>query len=151
MCLPGKILPTVSIESKNENAGVPGGNSSSMISFELPVIIDKIKTLLIEGVLPGNIAVIYHNKDTGKLILQYFEAESITMFSTGDIGLEQKGFNRKVIKIMKFLAEEKEMRYSGDHHLFEILHFDVYKIPPIEIVNIAVEVNRRLYSKDPVS
>src|SRR5690606_13691568 len=77
MCLPGKILPTVSIESKNENAGVPGGNSSSMISFELPVIIDKIKTLLIEGMLPENIAVIYHDKDTGKLISQYFEAEKI--------------------------------------------------------------------------
>src|SRR5690606_4412477 len=135
------ILPTVAIESKNENAGVPGGNSSSMISFELPVIIDKIKTLLIEGVLPGNIAVIYHNKDTGKLISQYFEAESIPFFSSGDIRLSQKGFIKKVLKLMNYLAEEKEIRYIGDHHLFEILHFGFYKIPPIEIANIAVEVN----------
>src|SRR6185295_3165353 len=36
---------------------------------------------------------------------------------------------------------EHDIPYSGDQMLFEILHFDFYRIPPIEIAKATVEVN----------
>ena len=44
---------------------------------------------------------------------------------------------------MRYLAAEHDIPYGGDELLFEILHFDFYKIPPIEIAKLTVEVNNK--------
>ena len=49
------------------------------------------------------------------------------------------------------LAAENEIPYSGDELLFQILHYDFYNIPAIEIAKITVEVNKNKYSDTPTS
>ena len=55
-------------------------------------------------------------------------------------------FAKKIIQILRYLAAEHDIPYGGDELLFEILHYDLFKIPPIEIAKLTVEVNSKKYS-----
>ena len=50
--------------------------------------------------------------------------------------------------IFKYLAAEHEIPYGGDEMLFEILHFDWFSIPPIEIAKLTIEVARKEIWRD---
>ena len=60
-------------------------------------------------------------------------------------------FAQKIISILRYLAAEHDTPYGGDEMLFEILHFDFYKIPPIEIAKLSVEVAAKQFSRDKTS
>ena len=53
---------------------------------------------------------------------------------------------KKIILILKYLAAEHDIPYSGDEMLFEILHFDWFHIPAIEIAKLSIEVAEKRYS-----
>ena len=46
---------------------------------------------------------------------------------------------------------EHDIPYSGDEMLFEILHFDWFNIPPIEIARVSIEVADKHFTKDKTS
>ncbi|MEI7736769.1 MAG: PD-(D/E)XK nuclease family protein, partial [Ferruginibacter sp.] len=50
--------------------------------------------------------------------------------------------------ILRYLNAEHDIPYGGDEMLFEILHFDFYSIPPIEIAKLTVEVNQKRYNSE---
>jgi len=45
----------------------------------------------------------------------------------------------------QYLAAEHDIPYGGDEMLFEILHFNWFHIPPIEIAKLSVEVADRQF------
>ena len=47
---------------------------------------------------------------------------------------------QKIILLLKYLPAEHDIPYSGDEMLFEILHFDWFDIPAIEIAKLTMEV-----------
>src|SRR5260221_399318 len=53
--------------------------------------------------------------------------------------------------IFQNLEEEHDMAYSGDEILFELLHFDWFHIPPIEIAKLSIEVADRKFSDAKIS
>jgi DNA helicase-2/ATP-dependent DNA helicase PcrA len=55
-------------------------------------------------------------------------------------------FTAKVVQILRYLNAEHDISYGGDEMLFEILHYDLYNIPPIEIAKLTVEVNKLKYN-----
>jgi DNA helicase-2/ATP-dependent DNA helicase PcrA len=60
-------------------------------------------------------------------------------------------FIKKIIQLLRYINTEQEVPFSGDDLLFEILHFDFFKVPPFEIAKLAVAANRSKYSKAPSS
>ena len=52
---------------------------------------------------------------------------------------------------MRYLNAEHDIPYGGDEMLFEILHYDFYKIPPIEIAKLTVEANKQKYNGEQTS
>jgi DNA helicase-2/ATP-dependent DNA helicase PcrA len=48
--------------------------------------------------------------------------------------------------VLRYLDAEHDIPYGGDEILFEILHFDFYNVPPIEIAKLTVEVNNKKFS-----
>src|SRR6476661_4230681 len=48
--------------------------------------------------------------------------------------------------LLRYLNAEHDIPYGGDEMLFEILHYDFYKIPPIEIAKLTVESNHKKYN-----
>ena len=121
------------------------------IKDEMADIANKVQSLIEKGAEPGNIAVIYKENSYGEQLIKYFRLKNIPAYSKRNINILEDPFAKKVLQILRYLAAEHDTPYGGDQLLFEILHFDFYKIPPIEIAKITVEVNRRIYSKEPTS
>ncbi len=113
---------------------------------EMIDITDMINRLTGQGVAPGKIAVIYRENKYGEELIRYLRLKNIPLYSRRSINVLEIPFARKVIQILRYLAAEHDIPFGGDEMLFEILHYDFYNIPPIEIAKITVEVNEKKYN-----
>jgi DNA helicase-2/ATP-dependent DNA helicase PcrA len=115
-------------------------------SQELADIAAQIGELLQNGTEPGEIAVIYRNHSQAEELLQYFEQQHVAVNTKRKIDIFSLPFGEKIINILKYLALEMDSPYSGDDLLFEILHYDFFEIPPIEIAKASVAVAKENYT-----
>jgi DNA helicase-2/ATP-dependent DNA helicase PcrA len=116
------------------------------IKDEMADVTNKIEKLISKGIEPGKIAVIYKENNYGEQLMKYFRLKNIPYYSKKSINILDDPFAKKIIQILRYLAAEHDIPFGGDELLFEILHFDFYKIPPIEIAKLTVEVNSKNYS-----
>lgn len=111
----------------------------------------QVQELLSQGVMPGRISIIYRENKYGEELTQYFKMLGLPVYSKRHINLLQEPFAKKIIKLIKYIAAEHEVTYGGDEMLFEILHFDWFNIPPIEIAKLSIEVADRAYGNNRTS
>ena len=116
------------------------------IKDEMADITNKVKMLIEQGIQPGKIAIIYKENIYGEQLMKYFRLKNIPVYSKRNINILDDAFIRKIISILRYLAAEHDIPYGGDEILFEILHYDFYKIPAIEIAKLTVEANAKNYS-----
>ncbi|MEO8719680.1 MAG: ATP-dependent DNA helicase [Ginsengibacter sp.] len=116
------------------------------IKDEMADITNKVKTLIEQGIEPGKIAIIYKENSYGDQLMKYFRIKNIPVYSKKNLNILDDPFANKIIQILKYLAAEHDIPFGGDEILFEIMHFDFYKIPPIEVAKLTVEVNNKNYS-----
>lgn len=107
---------------------------------ELVNVALQIKDLVDGGTAPGEIAVIYRNHSQVEELLTYLEAQKIAVNTKRKIDVLTVPFGEKIVNILRYLAMELDSPYSGDELLFEILHYDLFDIPPIEIAKASVAV-----------
>lgn len=113
---------------------------------ELVDVAMQIKKLLAKGTSPGEIAVIYRNHNQVEELLQYLDSQHIAVNTKRKIDVFTLPFGEKIINILQYLAMEMDSPYSGDELLFEILHYDFFNIPPIEIAKASVAVAKENYA-----
>jgi DNA helicase-2/ATP-dependent DNA helicase PcrA len=118
---------------------------------EMTDITLEVEKLVSQGVSPGRIAVIYKENKYGEELARFLQLKNIPAFSKRNLNLFSIPFARKILMILRYLAAEHEVPYSGDEMLFEILHFDFFTIPPIEIAKLSVEVADRQFSEQRTS
>jgi DNA helicase II / ATP-dependent DNA helicase PcrA len=106
----------------------------------------QVQQLLATGVLPGRIAVIYKENKYGEELTQYFNHLGIPFFSKRSLNIFEIPLAQKIILMLKYLAAEHDVPYGGDEMLFEILHFNWFHIPPVEIAKLSVEVASTQFS-----
>ena len=117
---------------------------------EMAAICNKVAALVAADIAPGKIAVIYKENKYGSELARYFRLKNIPVYSKRNINILEDAFVKKVIQLMRYLHLEHDTPYGGDEILFEMLHYDFYSIPPIEIAKITVEANQAKY-KDPAT
>ena len=100
----------------------------------------NVKNLLDDGVPPGNIAIIYRENKYGEELLEYFNLKKIPVYSKRSLNILEIPLAQKVLLILKYIVAEHDIPYGGDEMLFEILHFDWFNVPPMEIARLSVEV-----------
>lgn len=115
---------------------------------EMAGITLQVLELLKQGVPPGNIAIIYKENKYGEALTHYFRLMQLPVYSKRHINILIDHFIKKVLLLLRYLQAEHDTPYGGDEMLFEILHFDLYTIAPIEIAKITVEVNSKKYSNE---
>lgn len=118
---------------------------------EMAGICMEVDALVQKGIQPGRIAVIYKENKYGEELSNYFRLMQVPVFSKRPINLLQDPFIKKIITILRYLNAEHDIPYGGDELLFELLHYDFYKIPPIEIAKLNVEVNNRQFKGEATS
>jgi DNA helicase II / ATP-dependent DNA helicase PcrA len=111
----------------------------------------QVQELLAQGVMPGRISIIYRENKYGEELTQYFKMLGLPVYSKRHINLLQEPFAKKIILLIKYIAAEHIIPYGGDEMLFEILHFDWFNIPPIEIAKLSIEVADRAYGNNKTS
>jgi DNA helicase II / ATP-dependent DNA helicase PcrA len=104
---------------------------------EMIDIVLKVEKLL-HLVDHGRIAVIYKENKYGEELTQYFKLRNIPVYSKRSLNLLDIPFAQKIILVFRYLCTEHDIPYSGDEMLFEILHFDWFNIPPIEIAKLSI-------------
>ncbi|MDB5156548.1 MAG: helicase UvrD [Mucilaginibacter sp.] len=101
-----------------------------------------IKHLVESGVKPGEIAVIYRNHNQVEDLIHFLDTQKIAVNTRRKIDVLTMPFGEKIINILRYLAMELDSPYSGDELLFEILHYDFFNIPPIEIAKASIAVSK---------
>jgi DNA helicase-2/ATP-dependent DNA helicase PcrA len=113
---------------------------------ELVDVAMQIKQLLAEGTEPSEIAVIYRNHNQVEELVQFLDKQNIAVNSRRKIDIFTLPFGEKIINILTYLTMELDSPYSGDELLFEILHYDFFNIPPIEIAKASVAVSKENFA-----
>ena len=118
---------------------------------EMAGISFEVSRLLAQNIDPGKIAVIYKENKYGDELSKYFRLKNIPVYSKRSINILAHPFIKKIVQLMRYLNAEHDTPYGGDEMLFEILHYDFYRIPPIEIAKITVAVNQKKYNDEAIS
>ncbi len=113
--------------------------------LEMIGITKKVQQLVVQGIQPGRIGIIYKENKYGEELAQYFKLLNIPVYSKRNLNILELPQAKKIILLLKYLASEHDIPYSGDEMLFEILHFDWFGIPPVEIAKLTMEVADKKY------
>ncbi len=100
----------------------------------------QIEALLQQGIAPGKIAIIYKEHKFGEELAKYCTVKNIPVFTKKHVNIFTIPLAKKILLLLEYLAAEHDAPYGGDEMLFEILHFNWFQIPPIEIAALSVEV-----------
>ncbi len=148
----------VSLEglSKNLIASNPSFNTSSIkpkiIEYETPMqefasVTEQVYNLITnENIDPKEIAVIYKEHKAGEELAHYFQLREIPVSTKKRVNILKEPFAQKVLNILRYLAFENDIPYSGDELLFQILHYDFYTINPIDAAKLSVSATQHNYS-----
>lgn len=118
---------------------------------EMADITNRVAELIKSNIEPGRIAIIYKENKYGEELATYFRLKNIPFYSKRSIDVLTHPFTNKIVQLLRYLDAEHDTPYGGDEMLFEILHFDFYKIPPIEIAKLTVETNTLKYKGEQTS
>lgn len=113
---------------------------------ELVDVGDQIRRLINQGTPPAEIAVIYRNHSQAESLIHYLDTLKIAVNTKRKIDILTLPFGEKIITILRYLAAEFDTPYSGDDLLFEILHYDFFNIPPVEIAKASIVVSKQNFN-----
>ncbi|MEO5563551.1 MAG: ATP-dependent helicase, partial [Chitinophagaceae bacterium] len=106
---------------------------------EMIGITKEIQKLIAQGTPPGRIGIIYKENKYGEELATYFKLLDIPVYTKRHLNILELPLAQKIILLLKYLAAEHDISYGGDEMLFEMLHFDWFHIPPIEIAKLSIE------------
>ncbi len=112
---------------------------------EMVGITNKVVSLIEEGTEAQRIAILYKENKWGEELLKFFKEKNIPFYSKRKENLFELPLSKKVLTILRYIAAEQKIPHSGDDMLFEILHFDLYHIPPFDIAKASVMVHEKKY------
>ncbi|MBC7947137.1 MAG: ATP-dependent helicase [Chitinophagaceae bacterium] len=99
----------------------------------------QVENLLRKGIAPGRIGILYKENKYGEELSQYFKLRHIPVYSKRSLNILHIPLAQKIILLLKYLAAEHDTPYGGDEMLFELLHFDWFQVPAIEIARLSIE------------
>lgn len=112
---------------------------------EMAAITNAIEQLIAQGVQPQEIAVIYKEHKSGEQLARYFLKKGIAVQAKRKLNLLEVPLSKMLLNILRYIVQERDVAYSGDALLFEILHYDCWGLQPIEVAQAFHKVyqNRR--------
>ena len=113
---------------------------------ELIYLTQQVESLINNGIQPKDIAIIYKENKYGEELTLFLKQKNIPYYSKRQINIFQQPIAQQIILLLNYLAAEHDRPYEGDEMLFEILHFSFFKIKPIDIAKLSVEVASKQFS-----
>lgn len=107
---------------------------------EMIGIVQEIERCMAAGTPAPSIAVLYKEHKYGEELTRYLQLRNIPVYSKKSLDLLQLPLVKKIVLLLDYLASEHDVAASGDEMLFELLHYDWFGIPPIEITKLSLTV-----------
>lgn len=104
------------------------------------MIAEEIRQLVDEGVMPGRIAVIYKEHRTGDELQKFLQLQKVPYYTKKSINLLKEPFIKNILCYLNYVMAEKEISFSGEPMLFEILHHNFHQVPALKIAGISNQV-----------
>lgn len=111
----------------------------------------EVEELISKGVQPGHICVIYRENKPNEELATYFQQKQIPVYSKRDANILHEQLAKQLLNLLRYLAAEQHIAFSGDGMLFEILHYSWFGIPSIEIAKLSAEVAERKFGTNKIS
>jgi DNA helicase-2/ATP-dependent DNA helicase PcrA len=105
-----------------------------------------VRDLVRTGHVPGRIGVIYKENKYGEELSRYLQLLHIPVYSRRNLNILEIPLAKKIVQVLRYLSFEHDIAHSGDELLFEILHFDWFEIPPVEIAKLSIEASENRYN-----
>jgi DNA helicase-2/ATP-dependent DNA helicase PcrA len=132
-------------------AGVNGelsmvNGTPSVLEFEtqrdeMIGVVQELEKLLAAGVKGSEIGIIYRENKYGDELANYLRLKAIPFYTKRNLNILDQPLIQQLLTVLEYLAAEQDIPYSGDALLFEILHFEWFGIPPVEIAKASVKVS----------
>jgi len=118
---------------------------------EMIDIAKQVQQLIAEGVATGRIGIIYKENKYGEELAQYFKLLNIPVYSKRHLNILELPLAQKITLLLKYIAAEHYISFSGDEMLFEILHFDWFHNSAIDIAKLSIETAEKKYNDKTIS
>jgi DNA helicase-2/ATP-dependent DNA helicase PcrA len=110
--------------------------------YEKVFIAKEIQRLINSGVDPKEIAVLYYDNNNCLELAEYLKLLNIPFYTKKNQNLLHDVLSNQVLTILKYISLESQNPYSADDKLFEILHYNFFNIPSIEIAKASILSNQ---------
>ncbi len=107
-------------------------------------IIDQIIQLQKENFPLNEVAIIYRKHSDVTDIIKYLQINGIPLNVKQKVNVLELPIIKQLVSVLNYINAENQRPFSGDHNLFEILHFSFFEISPREIGKISIA----LYKSD---
>jgi DNA helicase-2/ATP-dependent DNA helicase PcrA len=146
-----RIDPTKTLTAQNTAlAGLnaqPQLRSYYNLAHETVGITQEIVSLLASGVNPGEIAVLYRKHSQAEDIIKYLRSKNIPVNTRKKVNIMEEPLIRKIIHILQYLEAEHKKAHTGEAYIYELLHYDFFRIDPIDIARVSVEVYKKNFNE----
>lgn len=113
---------------------------------EVISVTSDIEQLIYNGVAPSEIAVIYRNHRQAEDLVTYLEKRKVGINMKRSINLLELPFIKKILTLLHYIAAENDTPLGGEDLLFELLHFDFFNIPALDIARLSLSVTQKNYT-----
>ncbi|MEN9298889.1 MAG: hypothetical protein RLZZ429_1202 [Bacteroidota bacterium] len=111
----------------------------------------QVEELIRSGVEPGHICIIYRENKPNEELAKYFQQKQIPVYSKRDVNILHEQVAKQLLQLLRYLTAEHHIPFSGDELLFEILHYQWFGIPSIEIAKLSAEASSRNLNSQKIS
>lgn len=145
-----KVL-TASNTKINDSTLLPAIREYENPREEMIHITLQVEELIHSGVEPGHICVIYRENRPNEELAKYFQQKQIPVYSKRDVNILHEQVAKQLLQLLRYLTAEHHIPFSGDELLFEILHYQWFGIPSIEIAKLSAEASSRNLNNQKIS
>lgn len=105
-------------------------------------IVKDILGLQQKGVPLSEIAVIYRNHRQAEDMARFLQTSGVPLQIKKRLNVLEQPLVIQILEILRYLKEEGSRAHSGEHRLFEILHFPFFGLRPLDIARLSLELSR---------
>lgn len=110
----------------------------------------QIMALKEQGVPLNEIAVLFHNHKQAEDLIAWLQHHNIQINTRKRANAFDEMLIKKLVTILRYINAELTKAHSGEYLLFEILHYNFFRLPTIELARFANKMNDLNNQKDVV-
>lgn len=108
-------------------------------------IVSQIEALRIKNIALDEIAIIYAQHRQVDPILQLLDKKNIPYTTKRAVNILDLPLSQKLLQLLQYLDDEQQKPFSGEHHLFQIMHFDFFQLPLHDLATLSWYMAKHQY------